>query len=94
MAVATIILDNGGGRPQPPKQKTFRLRQNGEWRHPQIPPENGSGTGLILLLDGEVGPAPAGPRRAQTNRYPDFGLPTSLPPSRSRKRETSGRGSL
>jgi len=61
MALATIILDKGGGRPQLPKQKTFRLRQNGEWRHPQIPPENGSGTGLILLLDGEVGPTPAGP---------------------------------
>ena len=32
--------------------------------------------------------------RAQPNRYPDFGPPTSLPPSRSRKRETSGCGSL
>jgi len=46
--------------------------------------------GLILLFDGEVDPAPAGPRRAQPNRYPDLGPPTSLPPSRL---VTSGCGS-
>src|SRR4051812_27942426 len=30
-------------------------------------------SGLILLFDGEVGSAGAEPRRAQLNRYPDFG---------------------
>jgi hypothetical protein len=38
--------------------------------------------GLILLFDGEVDSAWAESRRAQPNRYPDFGLKTSLPPSR------------
>jgi len=35
-----------------------------------------------------------GTGRAQPNRYPDFGPPTSLPPSRYRQRGTSGCGSL
>ncbi len=52
--------------------------------------------GLILLFDGEVwrnatlplrvkigGQIALQPRRAQPNRYPDFGPGTSLPPSRS-----------
>jgi len=53
-------------------KKTFILRQDGnEGIHEILQP---AGPGLILLLDGEVGPAPAGPRRAQPNRYPDFGL--------------------
>jgi hypothetical protein len=30
--------------------------------------------GLILLFDGEVGRSHERPRRAQPNRYPDFGL--------------------
>jgi len=48
--------------------------------------------GLILLFDGEVSPQcrtgilPVShwePRRAPPSRYPDFGLRTLLPPSRS-----------
>jgi len=50
-----------------------------------------AGAGLILLFDGEVGPHNAEPRRAQPNRYPDFGLLTSLPPSRHL---ASGNGNL
>ena len=41
----------------------------------EFPPALAGRTGLILLFDGEVGPAGAEPRRAQPNRYPDLGLP-------------------
>ena len=52
-----------------------------------VPAKTVHGAGLILLFDGEVDPAEAESGRARTNRYPDFGLKTSLPPSRC---ETSG----
>jgi len=47
-----------------------------------VPVKTDHGYGLILLFYGEVDPGEAESRRARTNRYSDFGLQTSLPPSR------------
>ena len=52
--------------------------------------------GLILLFVGEVGPASAEPRRAQPNRYPDFGhnLTPAFPSRPASAERDSGPGSL
>jgi len=53
----------------------------------RILPKTVRQAGLILLFDGEVGRSYKRPRRAQPNRYPDFGFqpPSRLPavPSRA-----------
>ena len=69
-------------RPGSENEKAFRPRQTENEGKFNVPEKTVHGAGLILLFDGEVDLAEAKSGRARTNRYPDFGLQTSLPPSR------------
>jgi len=73
------------------KQKTSRLRQNGEWRHHTNPGENNSSGWPHPSHWRRSDSEKIGVRRAQSNRYPDLGL---KPYSRLPKLSLSGIGSL
>jgi len=56
------------------KQKRLHLRKMENEGIQQVLSKTVRQAGLILLFDGEVAPETPGARRAQPNRYPDFGL--------------------
>ena len=55
-------------------EKALVHRKTGNEGIQRIPPEDNPAGWPHPSLDGEVGPAKAEPGRAQSNRYPDFGL--------------------
>jgi len=68
------------------KQKRLHFRKTENEGIQRILSKTVRQAGLILLFDGEVAPDTPGARRAQSNRYPDFGLkPHSAFPRRSCK---------
>src|SRR5687767_2074332 len=66
---------------EPEKQKPSDSGKAANEGIQRVHSASAEGAGLILLFDGEAGPASAGPRRAQLDRYPDFGLEPRSPPS-------------